>query len=429
MKIVIAIIIFSVVILIHELGHFLLAKKNKIEVLEFSLGLGPTLISTTKGGTKYSLKLLPFGGACQMKGEDFEEGVEPGTFNSASVWGRISVVAAGPIFNFLLAFVLAVIIVAFIGYVPARVTAVQEGSPVQEAGLREGDMITEYNGYHIDIGNDLYSYLGLTEQGDGPITLSYEREGVEHTVTYQPQVDKSYLLGVLFDGNSDTMEVSSLIHNMPMEEAGVREGDLITAINGQRVEGRAAYQKYLESNPLGKEPVKVTILRDGEEKTISITPRLYTEVNRGFAYNLASEKTTAWNVLKYGAIEVKYWIRTTVMSLKMLITGQFGVKDLSGPVGVVDVIGKAYTESKSEGALMVWMNMLNMAILLSANLGVMNLLPLPALDGGRLVFLLIEAVCRRPVNRKVEGMIHFAGLMLLMLLMVYVMYNDILRII
>ena len=134
------------------------------------------------------------------------------------------------------------------------------------------------------------------------------------------------------------------------------------------------------------------------------------------------------NVVKYGAVEVKYMVRTTILSLKELVTGGLGVKDLSGPVGVVDAIGTTYEESKSAGTLMLWMNMLNMAVLLSANLGVMNLLPLPALDGGRLVFLFIEAVRKKPVNREVEGMVHFAGLMLLMALMVVVMYNDILKI-
>ena len=133
-------------------------------------------------------------------------------------------------------------------------------------------------------------------------------------------------------------------------------------------------------------------------------------------------------MLKYGALEVKYLIRSTLLSLKELLTGGLGVKDLSGPVGVVDAIGSTYEESKSEGMLAIWVNMLYMAALLSANLGVMNLLPLPALDGGRLVFLIIEAVRRKPVNRQVEGTIHFAGLMVLMVLMVVVMYNDILKI-
>ena len=132
--------------------------------------------------------------------------------------------------------------------------------------------------------------------------------------------------------------------------------------------------------------------------------------------------------MKYGALEMKYMIRSTLLSLRELLTGGLGMKDLSGPVGVVDAIGSTYEASKSEGLLAIWVNLLYMAALLSANLGVMNLLPLPALDGGRLVFLIIEAIRRKPVNRQAEGMIHFAGLMVLMLLMVVVMYNDILKI-
>ena len=132
--------------------------------------------------------------------------------------------------------------------------------------------------------------------------------------------------------------------------------------------------------------------------------------------------------MKYGALEMKYMVRSTLLSLRELFTGGLGMKDLSGPVGVVDAIGSTYEASKSEGLLAIWVNLLYMAALLSANLGVMNLLPLPALDGGRLVFLIIEAIRRKPVNRQAEGMIHFAGLMVLMLLMVVVMYNDILKI-
>ena len=133
-------------------------------------------------------------------------------------------------------------------------------------------------------------------------------------------------------------------------------------------------------------------------------------------------------MLKYSAVEVRYWITSTIESLVMLVRGQFTVNDLSGPVGIINVIGDSYEEARSEGTVMVWMQMLYWAILLSANLGVMNLLPIPALDGGRLVFLIIEAIRRKRMNPNVEGMIHFAGFVLLMVLMVFVMFNDIRRI-
>ena len=427
MKILIAVIIFSAIILIHELGHFLLAKKNGIVVTEFSLGMGPRLLSTVKGGTRYSLKLLPIGGSCAMLGEDTAEEDVPGTFNRAPVWGRISVVAAGPVFNFILAFILSVIITGFVGYDPARIMTVESGSAAERAGIREGDIITEYNGYHIDVARDLYVYTYLNQLQEEPVTLVVDRDGEELTFTFMPDVDVRYLLG-FNRSDADSMKVESLIAGMPLEEAGLQPGDVITSVDGVPTPDGAAYEAYLEEHPLSDREVEITYERNGLEYSAEITPREYRTPDPGFSYNMGYQKAEGVQVLKYAALDVKYMIRTTILSLKELVTGGLGMDDLSGPVGVVDAIGTAYEETRDEGAVIMWMNLLNMAVLLSANLGVMNLLPLPALDGGRLVFLFVEAVRRRPVNREVEGMVHFAGLMVLMVLMVVVMYNDILKI-
>ena len=428
MKILIALLIFSGIILFHELGHFLLAKKNGIVVTEFSLGMGPRLLSTKWGGTRYSLKLLPLGGSCAMLGEDTAEESLPGSFNAASVWGRISVVAAGPVFNFILAFVLSVFVVGFAGYDPAEITSVPEGSAAEAAGLQEGDLITEYQGYHIDFGKDLYLYRYLNPLDvNETVYITYERDGVKYETAYQPDVYVRYLLGFNRE-SADTMEVASLIEGMPLGEAGVKAGDIITGINGVEIPDGAAYDAYLQEHPLSDEPVEITYMRDGLEYETTLTPAQYSTADMGFSYNLVCQKTSGLDIFKYSLYEVKYMIRTTVLSLKELVTGGLGMDDLSGPVGVVDAIGTAYEESKSEGALMIWVNMLYMAVLLSANLGVMNLLPLPALDGGRLVFLAVEAIRRKPVNRELEGMIHFAGLMFLMALMLVVMYHDIVKI-
>lgn len=428
MKILIAVIIFSAIILFHEFGHFLFAKLNGIGVTEFSLGMGPRLFSFQKGETRYSLKLLPIGGSCAMVGEDTDEEDLPGSFNAASVGGRISVVAAGPVFNFILAFVLAVIIVGFVGYDPAEVVEVESGSPVAEAGLEKGDVITEYDGYHVDLAKDLYVYMYLNDLKEGDtVTMTVKRDGETRTITYTPDVSVRYLLG-FNHSDASSMTVESLIDGMPLQEAGLQAGDTITAINGTEIADGEAYDAYLEEHPLSNEPVEITYDRDGLDYTATITPREYRTPQLGFSYNLGYTKTSGLQVLKYGALEIKYMVRTTLLSLKELVTGQLGFQNLSGPVGVVDAIGTTYEQSKREGALMLWINMLNMAVLLSASLGVMNLLPLPALDGGRLVFLIIEAIRRKPINREIEGRIHFAGLMLLMALMVVVMYNDILKI-
>ena len=339
MSIILALIIFSLIILIHELGHFLLAKRGGVTVEEFSLGMGPRLISTVKGGTRYSLKLLPFGGSCMMLGED-EATTEEGSFASKSVWTRISVIAAGPIFNFILAFVPSVIIIGSIGVDKPVILAVSEGFPAAEAGIQKGDTILKMNGTKIRLSREVTNYVTFHQGED--VTFVYEHEGEERTVTLSPEQNEG----------------------------------------GRYIFGLSTVSSY-------------------------------------------REKVGAWETLKYSAYEVKYWIQTTISSLKMLFTGQVGINDMSGPVGVVTIIGDTYKESAADGGFYIWLNMLNISILLTANLGVMNLLPLPALDGGRLVFLIIEAIRRKRIDPEKEGMVHFVGLMLLMVLMIVVMFNDI----
>lgn len=426
MRILIAILVFSVIVIFHELGHFLLAKRNGITVTEFSLGMGPRLLSTVKGETRYSLKLFPIGGSCMMVGEDDDDDSQ-GSFNRASVWARISVVAAGPIFNFILAFIFAMIITSVIGYDPSTVLQVEEGSPAQEAGLQEGDVITEFQGKHISIGRDLELYLTLHGLQDENITLTYERDGEEHEISYTADSQTSYLLGFYYMPEGEP-EITQVMVDGSMMDAGVQAGDIVREINGVEIKTSQDLQDYISENPLDGSEITLGIERNGEIRQISVTPRMTKQVDTGFVYNLYREKTNFLGVIKYSTVEVRYWITSTVESLAMLIKGQFTVNDLSGPVGIIDVIGDSYEEAKSEGTVMVWMQMLYWAILLSANLGVMNLLPIPALDGGRLVFLIIEAIRKKRINPNVEGMVHFAGFVLLMLLMVFVMFNDIRRI-
>lgn len=339
MKIVIAIVMFSLIIIFHELGHFLLAKKNKIRVNEFCLGLGPTLFGFTKGETKYSIKLLPFGGACMMEGEDGESESED-SFNSKSVWARMAVVAAGPVFNFILAFVFALIVIGVAGFDRPVITGVMEGYPAEEQGLQAGDVITELDGKKIHLYREVSVYT-FYHAGD-TIEVTYERDGQEHTCTIEPVLD---------------------------EETG----------------------RYMF----------------------------------GIYGNYQRERGNVLETLQYSCYEIKYWITTTIDSLRMLVTGQVSFNELSGPVGIVKNIGDNYDASKEGGALSVVLTMLNYSIMLSANLGVMNLLPIPALDGGRLVFLIIEAVRRKKIPPEKEGIVHFVGLVLLLLLMVAVMFNDI----
>ena len=384
LNILVAIIIFSVIVVFHELGHFLLAKKNGIEVTEFSLGMGPRLLSTVKGNTRYSLKLFPIGGSCMMVGEDGEED-GPGSFGHASVWGRISVVAAGPIFNFILAFVFALVITSVMGYDPPKVLSVEENSPAEEAGLQVGDIITSFQGKHISIGRDISLYESLYGMQQDQIKMTVKRDGKKIDLNFKAASEKKYMLGFSYVPDGEP-EITEVFVDGAMMKAGVLAGDVITAVDGTKVSTGEELQTYLGEHPLGENAVTITVSRDGKEKEFTVQPTVRTQVSTGFVYNLYREKTNFFGVLKYSAVEVRYWISSTIDSLGLLIKGTFRVNDLSGPVGIVDAIGSSVEEAKSEGTVVMWMQMFYWAILLSANLGVMNLLPLPALDGGRLVF-------------------------------------------
>ena len=202
MSIFLAVIIFGLLVFIHEFGHFIIAKKNGVRVIEFSIGMGPTLFSFDKGDTKYSLKLLPLGGACQMLSKDFpgEEDTVMDmekSFESKSVWSRMAVIFAGPFFNFALAFVFALIVIGFVGYDPAVVTNVQQGSAAEKAGLKVGDIITEYDGTNIDVGREIYleQYIdGIDENG---VKITYERDGKEYTTNLKPVNQERYMVGIV----------------------------------------------------------------------------------------------------------------------------------------------------------------------------------------------------------------------------------------
>ncbi len=448
MNIIIAILIFSVLIVIHELGHFLLAKSNGIYVTEFSIGMGPRILSmvkTLKGyrlrafmtpgdfaaanreleATVYSIKLLPIGGSCMMLGED-ENVEDERAFNKKGVWGRISVVLAGPIFNFVLALILALIIVGMRGYDPAKVVNV--ATPAKEAGLQDGDVITQINGKHINLARELNLYLYINPLSEAGVNLTYERDGKKHTATVNPEYVKNYMLGFYYDDGNSTA-IKDVIDDYPMKAAGLQKGDIITEINGTEVQKKDDIMNYFKQNPMTGEVINITYTRDGVSNTASVTPKLTGQgYSMGFSIDGSRVKTNGIGVIKYSIAEVKYVIVMTVDSLGMLVTGKVKANELAGPVGIVDMIGSIYKDSAPSGFVTVFLSLASFSIMLSANLGVMNLLPIPALDGGRLVFLIIEVFRGKPVDQNKEGIVHMIGFIALMILMVFVMFNDFSRI-
>lgn len=443
MKWLIAFLIFSLLILFHEFGHFIVAKLNGVEVEEFSMGFGPRLLSAKFRGTRYSLKLLLFGGSCQMKGmydldeeEEEEEGSAPkepekGAFLAASLGRRAAIIFAGPFFNFLLAFICAVIILAVLGYDPPLVTSVTPGSPAAEAGLLKGDEIVRFMGNRTVIGRDVDSWFAFNDlREDELVTLTVRRDGQESSeISFYPAKVSRYMMGISYMADDTPCKLSAVSENSPVYEAGLRAGDVVTSIDGNAIASGKALAAYFNAHPMDGSKVELSYTRGGEAGSITFVPYESQSVQLGFSYNLGRVQTDALGVLRYGLTEMRYWIVTTLRSLGALFTGRFTVNDLSGPVGIVDVVGSTYEAVKSEGALMTWLNMLNMIVLLSTNLGVMNLLPIPALDGGRLLFFLVEAVRRKPLNKKVEITVQLVAVALLAILAVYVLFHDITRLI
>ncbi len=430
MSVLIAIIVFSVLVIIHEFGHFLIAKKNGICVTEFALGMGPKLLHFKKGETTYCLNLVPFGGYCQMLGmdptmESEDEKDNSRSFQNKSIWARISVVCGGPVFNFLLAFVLALIVIGFVGADVPEVTSVEEGSAASEAGLKKGDLITSYNGTSVSIGREIYlqDYVSPLTKDDVKITV--KRDGKKKVLRLRPDEITKYMYGMQYSLSDESITIT-VAEGSALEAAGIKTGDQVVSINGTEFRNAKEMGEYFEANPLSEESTaSFVVKRNKKTITANVTPKEVTYYDLGFSYNLGRKKQNALGALKYSCFEIKYQIKTVFKSLGMLFNGKLTKDDVSGPVGIVDMISDTVNDSKSDGWFFVLMNVLNMTILLSANLGVMNLLPLPALDGGRLAFLLIELILGKPVPKEKEGMVHFVGMVLLMILMVFILFNDI----
>lgn len=429
-SIMIALIIFGVLVLIHEFGHFIVAKKNGVVINEFSVGMGPRILSrvSRKSGTRYSLKILPLGGSCAMLGED-EDNIEEGSFNSKSIWARMAIVFAGPFFNFILAFILALIVISVMGADTSYVTLVEKNSNAYEQGLREKDIITEFNGASVAVGREIYLEQYIKPLDGSDVTIKYKRDGKENKINIKPDAEKRYLMGIVYSQGAGVVTLNEVTKDSPIAKAGVMVGDTIVAINDKKVASGDELNQYLVDYPLDGSKIKVTYARNGKEKSVTIIPEYTNVYSLGFLYNLGREKQSITGVVKYSFVELRYTVMSVLKSLKMLITGKVSANEVSGPVGIVDLIGDTYKESKEYGIKMTIMSLLNMAIMLSANLGVMNLLPIPALDGGRLFLYIIELITRKPIPKDKEGMIHFIGFVLLMGLMIFLLFNDVRKLI
>lgn len=369
MSIVIAILVFGIIIAIHEFGHFFMAKLFKVGVMEYAIGMGPMIFGKRIGETVYSLRAIPFGGYCAMYGEESLEAGNKGeeklqkeekpkkkrieyktdwtkdrSYNSKTPLQRILILFAGPLANLVLGFVVAALCTAIWGnFGKLYIKEVHQNSPAMEAGIEEGDVIVAINDRKVLTFNDFEEYK------------------LTHSSTIK-------------DGYTLTLDR-----------------------NGEQ------YSKFLKQ----------------DEKTNLIGIRINTEV----------EKKGFVDTFKYALNDTKYWSLTVFDSLYMLFNGEASVKDMSGAIGITNMMGDTIETAAKQGSSVVLETVLTLIMFISINLGIMNLLPIPALDGGRILFTFIEIIINRKIPVKVEAAVNAFGMICLMILMVLTLFNDIGRII
>ena len=385
-KILAAIFVFGIIILVHELGHFLMCKLMGVRVNEFAIGMGPKLLSFGKKETAYTLRLFPIGGFCAMEGEDEgaptpsaicgnadraeDDGGEPAlpdeeeapaepdprAFPNKKVWRRILIVVAGAAMNLVLGYVL------------------------------------------------LVAYYGIFTMPDASGKARF----------------------------SSTI-IASLPETAVSYQTGLRPGDEIVKIDGKRTVTDSDIVMIMQSDEDGIMDMTVRRAVDGKKKTVLLKGvQFQLEVGENgknrliYDFKVLGIEKTVWSTLVQAG-KMEYSVATMIWrSLGDLITGKYGINDLSGPVGTMDIIGDAVAGANTSEGMMT---LIMLVVMITVNVGIFNLLPLPALDGGRLIFLLFEGIFRRPVPAKYEGMVHFIGLMLLLLLMVVVTFSDIWKIV
>lgn len=375
---IVTILMFLVMVSLHEFGHYIVGRLLKFHILEYSIGFGPTLWQSKNTEIKYSLRAIPLGGYCKFDGEDADS-EHPGAFAKQAVWKRMLVVVAGGLTNILLGFILFLIIVPMISPVSTNVVSeVVEHSYIEDAGIMPGDKIVGINGHRISFYSDISLYSQDFKK-DEEMEITVKRDGEKHTFKAKPTED------IIVESYTET---------------GI---DIAESINGH---DRVTHYDYSDIIPKNDELV-------GKSNTI-------TRYLIGF--RPYQQEVTIGNVWGIAWDETKFVVKLVYNSLWQMVTGKIGVDQMSGPVGIVQEVSNEV--NSGPGAAL---NVLNLVALLTINLGVFNLLPIPALDGGRLFFMVIELIRRKPIPPEKEGMVHGIGMLLLIALIIFVSFNDIVR--
>jgi regulator of sigma E protease len=419
--------VLGVLVFVHELGHFLAARRLGVRVLTFSLGFGPKLLRVRRGDTEYCVSVIPLGGYVKMAGEnpDDPRTGRPDEFLSKTKWERFQILIMGPAMNIILAVVVMAIVLAQGAEVPIYqdqppvVGAVTPGSPAEGAGIQRGDRILTVSGDPVDTWDDLFLAVGT--RPDREVALTVMRDGQTRTVSLRTVSETRFEIGnigVLPDINPI---VASVIAGEPAERAGLKAGDVVVAVNGDRMVTRTQFIEAISRN--GGKEIDLTIERSGQQLHIAATPEQ--RGDRGMLGLYVSEPTRSFTPSPLEAIQlsVKRNLEFSGLIFKTLgglFVGETSPRQLMGPVAIAQLSG----ESAQAG----WIALFTLMASISLNLGLLNLLPIPVLDGGHILIMALEGVARRDFSMAVKEKMLLAGFVLLMMLMVTVIYNDLTRI-
>ena len=405
------IFLLGFLILIHELGHFLVAKLCKVKVNEFAIGFGPLIWKKQGKETKYAIRLLPLGGFVSMEGEE-ERSEDQRSFSKASIPKRIAICSAGAVVNILFGIIVYFILVSTIAgpYISNEIDTTLDNFVAEEIGLQNGDKVIELANQKVNSQMDINKVL--ENQNGEKINIKIQRNDEILEYNIEPTDVPSKYTGIYLD---DKCQIVAIDKNSPAEEQGVKTNDKIIKINNQEINSDT--NKAVEIiNTQGINTMLLTLQRGNAQIEIELTPEYISNYHIGATFKKTEDNFI--NRCINGAMQTQVFAFSIIDNLKQLFTGNIGVDQMMGPVGI------SQTVAQTQGL----QDFIYLLALISLSLGVTNLLPIPALDGGKILILLIEAIRRKPLKEKTEVNLQLLGFSILIAIFIFVTYNDILRI-
>ena len=417
--------VLSFLIAIHEAGHLISAKLSNVWVHEYSIGFGPSLLSKKINETTYSLKPIPFGGFVRMAGEDVGEGAdqdeavpEDRKFYSQTPWTKMLISVSGPAMNIIAAILVMIIAVGLTGTPRVSIYGFMETSP-SEGKLKPGDQLVSIEGERVDSINDIDALIPNEEGQDLQVTVSRNGNQMEFTITpkYYEEQGK-YMLGVQL-GTAMTNKVTEVQADSLLGKAGLKPGDRIIEVNGTTVHDGASIVNAFEGLKK-EETVTIKVDRGGNVVTVTAEPQDTKDIFTGIFLNTLRNPVGPGAAISRGINQVKTILVLTYQGIRMIIRGQVAAGEaVTGPVGIANLLG----QSARRGIYSLFF----MISLISLNLGIINLVPFPALDGSRIGYATYELIRGKPIPPEKEGLINSIGFIILIGLMIFITYRDIIR--